>query len=98
MVLKRGLLRKKGILFYNSRLVTLSIRGILTYYDPKNTTLPRGTIDLNSEQVFVKLDGRHRDQLEIITKDEIFIFKVLLLNNNEIIGNAKWKGRVETMG
>jgi hypothetical protein len=61
MILKRGLLRKKGILFYNTRHVTLSIRGILRYYDPKNLTLPKGTIDLNSELVLIKLDGRHRD-------------------------------------
>jgi hypothetical protein len=76
MILKKGMLKKKGLLFYNSRLVTLSIRGTLRYYDPKNMSLAKGTIDLNSNLVFVKFGGRSGDHLEILTKDEIFIFKV----------------------
>jgi hypothetical protein len=48
MILKRGMLKKKGLLFYNNRFVTLSIRGMLNYYDPKNMAVSKGTIDLNS--------------------------------------------------
>ena len=35
-ILKTGLLKKKGLLFYNNRILTLNSRGILTYTDPKN--------------------------------------------------------------
>lgn len=48
MIMKRGMLKKKGLLFYNNRLVTLSMRGMLNYYDPKNISVSKGTIDLNS--------------------------------------------------
>lgn len=44
VVILSGILKKKGIIFHNNRLVNLSKSGILTYYDPKNTTLPRATI------------------------------------------------------
>lgn len=48
MILKKGILKKKGLLFYNNRMVTLSARGILTYSDPKNLNQVKGSIDLNS--------------------------------------------------
>lgn len=44
----QGILKKKGIIFYNNRLVVLDVKGILRYYDPKNLNVARGEIDLNS--------------------------------------------------
>jgi hypothetical protein len=72
-------MKKKGIIFYNNRVVSLNVKGIFTYYDPKNMTVPRGEIDLKSEYVIVKLTGKGRDHLEIITKDQTYIFKVRLI-------------------
>ena len=47
LIIMSGILRKKGLIFYNNRFLTLNAKGILNYYDPKNLTLPKGVIDLN---------------------------------------------------
>jgi len=54
-ILKTGLLKKKGLLFYNNRILTLNSRGILTYTDPKNVDQVRGYIDLKHKDVRVKV-------------------------------------------
>lgn len=71
----QGILKKKGIIFYNNRLVRLDVKGILTYYDPKNLNIKRGEIDLNNSNVIVKLTGKMKDHLEITTKDATYLFK-----------------------
>lgn len=40
--MKQGILKKKGIIFYNNRLLKLNVKGVLTYYDPRNLELIRG--------------------------------------------------------
>jgi hypothetical protein len=77
LILKRGMLKKKGLFFYNNRILTLNARGILTYYDPKCQDIPKSEIDLKNGNVIVKLIGKIKDQLEIITKDQQYIFKVI---------------------
>ena len=67
--MKSGIMKKKGLIFYNNRLVRLSVKGILTYYDPKNLDFVRGEVDLKSRYVAVKVTGKGKDQIEIITKD-----------------------------
>lgn len=42
LIVKKGIMKKKGLLFYNNRVVQLNVKGILSYYDPKNLTVPRG--------------------------------------------------------
>jgi hypothetical protein len=77
LVLKSGLLKKKGIIFYNNRMVSVNARGILTYYDPKNMSQPRGMIDLSSQSTIVKLNGgKLKYHIEIIAQDQSYIFKV----------------------
>lgn len=61
----QGVLKKKGIIFYNNRLLILDVKGILKYYDPKNLSIVRGEIDLNASHVSIKLTGKLRDTLEI---------------------------------
>lgn len=77
------MLKKKGLFFYNNRILSLNAKGILTYYDPKCQDIPKSEIDLNNGDVIVKLIGKIKDQLEIITKDQQYIFKVLInyINN-----------------
>ena len=60
MILKTGMLKKKGIIFYNNRLVSLSVRGLLSYYDPKQRDMshPKGIIDLNHKNVIVKFNAK----------------------------------------
>ncbi len=70
------MLKKKGLFFYNNRILSLNARGILTYYDPKSQDIPKSEIDLKNGNVIVKLIGKIKDQLEIITKDQQYIFKV----------------------
>jgi hypothetical protein len=74
--LKTGLLKKKGLLFYNNRILTLNARGILSYTDPKNVDQIRGYIDLKNKDVFVKVQGKSRSHIEITTKDGNYLFKV----------------------
>jgi hypothetical protein len=76
LLMKSGLMKKKGIFFYNIRLVQLNVKGILTYYDPKNLEVVRGEIDLKNRNIIVKLTGKAKDYIEIITKDDTYIFKV----------------------
>jgi hypothetical protein len=98
MILIKSLLKKKGLLFYNNRMVALSARGILTYFDPKNQSQVKGFIDLNSNQVIVKFTGKQKDHLEIITKDNIFIFKVSFNLFISQIGVTKRQKCDEKMG
>lgn len=63
------------MLFYNNRIVKLNAHGILSYTDPKNTTQVRGYIDFKDKNVIVKIYGKMKDSLEIISKDGSFIFK-----------------------
>ena len=53
ILIKSGILKKKGIIFYNNRVVTLSAKGLLTYYDTKNTKKPRGSINFNDPGIRV---------------------------------------------
>jgi len=87
--MKKGMMKKKGIIFYNNRLVILNAKGILSYFDPKNLSVPRGEIDLKNSNVIVKLTGKTRDHLEIITKEQTYIFKVSYITLSfNLIGNA----------
>ena len=76
LVIKKGCLKKKGLLFYNNRLLTLTAGGLLTYSDPKILNQVKGSIDLNDMHTIVKFTGKQREQLEILTKDQTFIFRV----------------------
>jgi hypothetical protein len=58
MVVKRGIMKKKGIIFYNNRLLILDAKGILTYYDPKNLDYIRGKIDIKNPNVIVRYIGK----------------------------------------
>ena len=65
MILKKGFLRKKGIIFYNKRLVKLDVKGVLTYYDPKNLDVVRGEVDLKNPDITIKFSGKQKDTIEI---------------------------------
>eukprot|EP00347_Sterkiella_histriomuscorum_P004693 403359467 len=84
IILKRGQLKKKGLFFYNNRIVTLNALGILTYTDPKNLNQVRGHIDLKDQSITTKIYGKMKDQFEIITKYGNFMFKELQKGNIEI--------------
>ena len=51
MIVLRGQLRKKGLIFNNEREVTLSGDGILNYYHLDKPGQVKGTIDLTSVAV-----------------------------------------------
>lgn len=51
VVLLRGTLRKKGLIFLNERHVTISRTGILSYYSVDNHYEVRDSVDLTSVQV-----------------------------------------------
>jgi hypothetical protein len=80
MDLKRGILKKKGLIFYNDRLVCLNAKGIFAYYDPKSKT-PKLETDLNLVNVSAKLGGSKKDQLELTLNQKCFVFKVINLFN-----------------
>lgn len=69
LIIKEGNLKKKGLFFYNIRLVKLNAIGILSYYDPKQTDIVKSQIDLKTKEVIVKLTGKLKDHLEICCKD-----------------------------
>jgi hypothetical protein len=75
MDLKRGILKKKGLIFYNDRLVCLNAKGIFAYYDPKSKT-PKLETDLNLINVSAKLGGSKKDQLELTLNQKCLVFKV----------------------
>jgi hypothetical protein len=56
--------------------VTLTANGILTYYDPKNIKEPKDNIDLKHKDIIVRVFGKLRDHMEILTKDIVYLFKV----------------------
>lgn len=47
-ILMRGTLRKKGLIFFNERDVTISQEGILNYYHFDKPGVIMGTVDLTS--------------------------------------------------
>lgn len=47
----RGILRKKGIIFYNERTVTINEAGVLSYYHFDKPDLPKASIDLKSSMI-----------------------------------------------
>ena len=84
-ILKQGLLKKKGILFYNNRTVTLNAYGILQYTDPKNLDKVRGEIDLKERTIIAKMPAKTRDQIEIISREGgSFIFKEMHKGDQEM--------------
>ena len=40
-IVKKGVLKKKGLIFFNNRLVILNLKGVLSYFDLKNLKQPR---------------------------------------------------------
>ncbi len=50
-MLLKGILRKKGIIFYNERMVTINEAGVLNYYHFDKPELPKASIDLKSSMV-----------------------------------------------
>lgn len=103
LVVKKGLLKKKGLFFYNNRVASLNVKGIFSYFDPKNLEDPKGEIDLKHSSVIVKLTGRSKDYLEIITKDHSYCFKVSFNSSpfssaNFGLGNRKRLRLNEIMG
>ncbi|CDW71498.1 phosphoinositide-dependent protein kinase i [Stylonychia lemnae] len=83
-ILKTGLVKKKGLLFYNNRILTLNAKGILSYTDPKNLDQIRGYIDLKNKGIFVKILGKSRNHIEITTKDDNYLFKEVNKGNNDM--------------
>ncbi len=65
------------MIFYNNRLVQLNVKGILTYYDPKNLDQIKGEMDLKNRHVSVKITGKSKDLIEITSRDQTFVFKVI---------------------
>ena len=59
--MKKGILKKKGLIFYNNRIVTLNDKGILTYFDPKLENIPKCEIDLKDGNVIVRVVGKLKD-------------------------------------
>ena len=47
----RGILRKKGIIFYNERTVTINEAGVLNYFHFDKPDLPKASIDLKSSMI-----------------------------------------------
>jgi hypothetical protein len=66
--LKTGLLKKKGMLFYNNRIVTLSTKGMLSYYDPKVPKVPKMEFNLRNLESKVKISRKTKDSIEIVHK------------------------------
>ena len=40
--IKSGIVKKKGLLFYNDRMLVLDLSGTLSYYDLKKSQAPKG--------------------------------------------------------
>ena len=51
-------MKKKGLLFYNNRLVTLDQFGIFKYYDPKVMNKAKCVINLHDKNVIIKVSGK----------------------------------------
>lgn len=71
VIIKRGLLKKKGLIFFNNRIVQITTKGILSYSDPKNPEAVKSRLDLTESGTTVKLSGRFDDTLEIFQEGKL---------------------------
>lgn len=58
IIVKRGLLKKKGMMFFNNRIVQLTTKGVLSYSDPKTPDLVKARFLLSEPGVSVKKSGK----------------------------------------
>lgn len=76
-----GTLLKKGIIFYNTRFVTINVKGLLQYYDPKNLIRSRAQIELADKFTVAFIRRKKKcspdsGRIEIVTPEASYIFKV----------------------
>ena len=75
--MKKGMLRKKGKIFFNNRLVVLTSKGELHYSDPRTPDIIKNKLNLGQEGVSVRIGGKQGEILEVIQDGKIkYIFKV----------------------
>jgi hypothetical protein len=67
--LEAGILKKKGLVFWNKRHVTLDNQGLLKYYDTKNRLNPRATIDLTSPFTHILYKTSKTETIKVVTPD-----------------------------
>lgn len=71
-----GVLKKKGIIFWNKRYVTLDSAGIVQYFDVKQQdSAARATIDLTNPLTHILYRMKGTQTLKLVTPHESFIFK-----------------------
>lgn len=82
VIIKRGLLKKKGLIFFNNRIVQITTKGILSYSDPKNPEIVKSKLNLTESGTTVKLLGRFDDTLEIFQEGKLKITLKVSFSSN----------------
>jgi hypothetical protein len=78
-----GVLKKKGLIFWNKRYVTLDSAGIVQYFDVKQQdSAARATIDLMNPLTHILHRTTGTQTLKLVTPHESFIFKATYRTKN----------------
>ena len=71
-----GVLRKKGLIFWNKRFVILNSEGLLQYFDVKHqNSAARATIDLTNPLTHILHRTTGTETLKLVTAQQSYIFK-----------------------